>query len=103
MGNIFKLPIIYSNNLISTLNDLKNKNFELFVVHSRKTSQPIFNADFTKDCCIIFGSEGNGPRKIIIDSVPMQLIIPMSNGVDSLNVANASAVFLYEVQRQRKN
>lgn len=103
MGNIFKLPIIYCNNLISTLNDLKNKNFELFVVHSRKTSQPIFNADFTKDCCIIFGSEGNGPRKIIIDSVPMQLIIPMSNGVDSLNVANASAVFLYEVQRQRKN
>ena len=84
------------------ISDLKNKNFDLFVAHSRQTSQPIFDADFTKDVCIIFGSEGSGPRKIIIDSVPMQLIIPMSNEVDSLNVANASAVFLYEVQRQRQ-
>ena len=102
MGNIFKLPIIYCNNLISTLNDLKIK-ILIFLLRTRKTSQSIFDADFKNDCCIIFGSEGNGPRKIIIDSVPMQLIIPMSNGVDSLNVANASAVFLYEVSRQRKN
>jgi tRNA G18 (ribose-2'-O)-methylase SpoU len=29
--------------------------------------------------------------------------IPMKDGVDSLNVASASAVFLYETQRQRKD
>jgi tRNA G18 (ribose-2'-O)-methylase SpoU len=31
----------------------------------------------------------------------MEATIPMTMGVDSLNVASASAVIMYEVQRQR--
>ncbi|MGA3246220.1 MAG: TrmH family RNA methyltransferase, partial [Bacteroidota bacterium] len=55
----------------------------------------------TGDCCIVFGSEGEGINSAVLAACDDLVAIPMHKGVDSLNVASASAVFLYEVQRQR--
>ncbi len=53
------------------------------------------------DCCIVFGSEGNGISKSVLEACDEAVAIPMANDVDSLNVGAAAAVFLYEVNRQR--
>jgi tRNA G18 (ribose-2'-O)-methylase SpoU len=49
----------------------------------------------------VFGSEGSGISKQVLSECDAPVAIPMQSGVDSLNVASASAVFLYEVKRQR--
>jgi TrmH family RNA methyltransferase len=58
-------------------------------------------ADLAGDCCVVLGSEGYGLRPEILASCDEQVCIPMSSGVDSLNVSSAAAVFLYEAARQR--
>ena len=53
-----------------------------------------------KEPLIVLGNEGTGlPQEIIQQCEPLK--IPMANQVDSLNVAAAAAVCLYEATRQR--
>ena len=58
-------------------------------------------ADFSGDCCIVFGSEGDGISAAVLEACDEAVAIPMPPTVDSLNVGAAAAVFLYEVARQR--
>ena len=101
MGNVFKIPIINSKNLIQSLSELENNNFEIIIAHTSENSRSIFEYNFKKNVCIVFGGEGYGPRKMVLDKFQNHLIIPMCNEVDSINVANSSSVLLYEVARQR--
>ena len=57
--------------------------------------------DFTEDVCVVFGAEGEGIGGGLGNLCDEVVAIPMASGVDSLNVGSASAVFLYEVARQR--
>ena len=59
-------------------------------------------ADFSGDCCLVFGSEGDGISPVVLAACDETVAIPMSSTVDSLNVGAAAAVFLYEAARQRK-
>jgi tRNA G18 (ribose-2'-O)-methylase SpoU len=59
-------------------------------------------ADLRGDCCLVFGSEGNGISPGVLAACDEAVAVPMANGVDSLNVAAAAAVFLYEAARQRQ-
>jgi TrmH family RNA methyltransferase len=58
-------------------------------------------ADFTGDCCIVFGSEGYGLTPNVLAACDEAIAVPMPATVDSLNVGSAAAVFLYEASRQR--
>lgn len=51
---------------------------------------------------IILGSEGPGLKTTTIDASDYTIKIPMSSGVDSLNVAAASAVAFFELGRNRQ-
>ena len=47
---------------------------------------------------LVLGSEGDGLAESIIDSCNYTVRIPMSHGVDSLNVAAAAAVAFWELR-----
>ena len=49
---------------------------------------------------IVMGTEGDGLRKQTIASCDYKVIIPMSRGVDSLNVAAAAAVAFWQLRRR---
>jgi tRNA G18 (ribose-2'-O)-methylase SpoU len=70
--------------------------------HPHTGGSTIRDADLTRDCCVIFGSEGIGLSREVLAACDEAVAIPMSNEVDSLNVGSAAAVFLYEVARQRR-
>ena len=53
-----------------------------------------------KKLAIILGSEGDGLRADTIASCDYTVRIPMSHGVDSLNVAAASAVAFWQLGRK---
>lgn len=58
-------------------------------------------ADFSRNphdkVAMLLGSEGHGLSTAAVDSADITVRIPMSNGVDSLNVASAAAVALYAI------
>jgi tRNA G18 (ribose-2'-O)-methylase SpoU len=102
MGAVFQLPVIHVENLAETIRALRLKN-DTFVLaaHPGGTVQLGSPLRLNGNCCIVFGSEGEGISAPVLNSCDSSFSIPMKNGVDSLNVGSASAVFLYEVSRQR--
>ena len=101
MGTIFQLPVIETASLQSTLREVKKCGMRVIAAHPHVEKRSVSQADFVNDCCIVFGSEGHGIGRAILESCDDAVAIPMSPTVDSLNVASAAAVFLYEALRQR--
>ncbi|MGZ5568332.1 MAG: TrmH family RNA methyltransferase [Limisphaerales bacterium] len=102
MGTIFQLPSIDLENLAETIKELRARGIRCIAAHPHIDKRTLPQTDFTQSCCIVFGSEGQGIRPQILELCDEAVAIPMPPDVDSLNVGSASAVFLYEVARQRK-
>ena len=101
MGTIFKLPVMESAKLVQTLSELRARGVRCLAAHPHTDKKILSQADFTGDCCVVFGSEGHGISPAVLAACDEAVAIPMANDVDSLNVSAAVAVFLYEVNRQR--
>ena len=102
MGTVFKLPVVHVSELANALTILHATHaIRPIAAHPYGGSTTLERADLRSDCCIVFGSEGEGISPQVLSACTMRVAIPMHNGVDSLNVASASAAFLYEVMRQR--
>ncbi|HWN96875.1 MAG TPA: RNA methyltransferase [Methylomirabilota bacterium] len=101
MGTIFKLPIVEATDLHEALRLLRRAKVHLVAAHPHTEQRTIGGCSFTRDCCVVFGSEGVGLSSELLSLCDESASIPMSNEVDSLNVGSAAAVFLYEAARQR--
>lgn len=102
MGAVFRLPIVSVENLADSLQYLSSR-FETRVIAAQPiASISIGRADLSGKICIVLGSEGNGISPAVLETCPEKISIPLTNGTNSLNVATASAIFLFEAQRQRK-
>jgi len=102
MGTIFQLPVIETGNLVRTLASLREYGLRCIAAHPHVEGRTLSQADFQRDCCLVFGSEGYGISPAALELCQDAVAIPMPPTVDSLNVSAAAAVFLYEANRQRK-
>lgn len=101
MGTIFKLPYLLTSDLTATLQSLRAFGVHCLAAHPRSDRRTLWQADLTGDLCLVLGAEGDGIRPEVLAACDEAVAIPMLAGVDSLNVASASAVLFAEVQRQR--
>jgi tRNA G18 (ribose-2'-O)-methylase SpoU len=92
-----------SSDLVGAIHELRSaRGIHVIAAHPHMDQKTLHRAAFDGDCCIVFGSEGEGVSATVLAACDESVAISMKDGVDSLNVASASAVFLYEIQRQRK-
>lgn len=69
---------------------------------SLEAKKTIYETDLNRDVAWLFGSEGSGVSSELIELCGKNtIIIPQSPGVESLNVASAAAVCLFEHVRQK--
>ena len=61
----------------------------------------IYASDLRPPCVWVFGNEGEGVAAAIERQLDWRVTIPQTGGVESLNVAAAAAVCLFEQRRQR--
>ena len=101
MGAIFHLPVVGATNLVRSLGKLRTHHVRCFAAHPHADQKFLPQADFAGDCCLVFGSEGNGIATPVLAACDEAVAIAMPPTVDSLNVSSAAAVFLYEANRQR--
>ncbi len=64
-------------------------------------SEDMYNFRFPDKCAVVFGGEGEGLRKNIIQLCDHLINIPMKGKIASLNVSVSAGVTLYEILRQR--
>jgi tRNA G18 (ribose-2'-O)-methylase SpoU len=108
MGTIFQLAVVELKletgpmaTLPATLRELRARGIQCVAAHPHTEKKFLAQADLTGDCCVVFGSEGNGLSPAVLAACDEAVAVPMADGVDSLNVGAAAAVFLYEAARQR--
>ena len=118
MGTILQLPVIELAKLglrhqftakphttrltlAECLQQLRSRGVRCFAAHPHADKTLLSQADLSGDCCLVFGSEGDGLSTPVLEACDEAVAIPMPPTVDSLNVGAAAAVFLYEAARQR--
>ncbi len=99
MGAIFRINIIRSNDLISTLKEVKKNKFKLMIT-SLDAEKNIYEADYKKKALVI-GNEANGVSKEVQELADEKIIIPMLGKTESLNAAVATSIVLYEYVRRK--
>src|SRR5215213_10519022 len=60
MGTIFKLPIVERAGVRTNLGVLKKRNVLVIGAHPQAGARAIHQSNLAGDCCIVFGSEGQG-------------------------------------------
>lgn len=98
MGNIFLVPWTW---LTEPISSLRQYGFQTAAMALSDDSISLDNPILkTIDrLAIVLGTEGDGLAKSTIAEADYVVRIPMANGVDSLNVAAASAVAFWELRR----
>ncbi len=114
MGTVFQIPWTYlgkekevsrtletseKNTAKSYITRLKELGFTTAAMALKEYSTSVDNPIFTscKKLAIILGTEGAGLCEETIEACDYTIMIPMAHGVDSLNVAAASAVAFWQL------
>jgi TrmH family RNA methyltransferase len=98
-GSVFNIPIVYEEReaLIGKLKGMKMK----LAVTLPDAKKSIYEADLSVPVAFVFGNETAGVSPELREASELRLRIPIRGRAESLNVAAASAVCLYEAMRQR--
>ena len=98
-GVIYSIPVIEAENE-EVIGFLKQQKINI-IAAVPAAGKMYWEADYTKPSAIVVGSEQYGLSSHFLNEVDESVSIPMFGKADSLNVANAAAIMLYEVVRQR--
>lgn len=99
-GAIFRLPVLAGYRASDLLPRLRGEGVCLISADSHSPS-PLDRADLRGPLAILLGREASGLPPEIAREAALSLRIPIRPGMDSVNVAAAASVFLYEAARQR--
>lgn len=97
MGAHFRLPIVEAG-----WREIADFCRELRIYATRAAAECAYTSiDWTDDWALIVGNEAHGLSKEARKLAGREIAIPMAQSSESLNVASAAAVILFEAQRQR--
>ena len=99
MGTVFQVPWTYLDDERSWVSQLQGLGFKTAAMALSDDSLPIYDRRLAQieKLAIVLGTEGDGLAAGTIAECDYTVRIPMSHGVDSLNVAAASAVAFYQL------
>lgn len=99
MGTVFQVPWTYLPEDTDWTESLREMGFQTAALALREDSLPISDPRLLtiEKLAIVLGTEGDGLKSDTIARCDYTVRIPMSHGVDSLNVAAASAVAFYQL------
>lgn len=99
MGAIFRIQVIECENLSKTIENLKNKGYNI-IVTDLNAKKDIYDINYCNSI-IVIGNEANGVSEEIKNIATDKVIIPMLGKTESLNAAVATGIIIYEYVRQK--
>jgi tRNA G18 (ribose-2'-O)-methylase SpoU len=106
MGTVFQIPWTFVNNSViwpeEGMKILRELGFKTAAMALKEDSASIDDPELMKEdkLAVILGTEGDGLAPETIADCDYTVMIPMSHGVDSLNVAAASAVVFWQLGKR---
>ena len=101
MGEVFSIPYARIESWPSGLTELREAGFRVLALTPDSHAESIDKIEVRDGdkLALLLGAEGPGLSKEALEAATSQVRIPMGNGVDSLNVAAATAVACYAITR----
>lgn len=99
VGTLFSCPIFHASSQ-EALDWLKQEKIAV-VAATPEAKISVYNASFNTPVAIVVGTEQIGLSELFRQNYDVAVSIPMAGEANSLNVATATTVMLYEVSRQR--
>lgn len=99
-GSLLRLPVAYGvtpGEVADRLSPLKAR----WVALSAGGGKSLFDEQLDGTLVLVLGSEGAGISTFLLHRAELTIEIPMQPPVESLNVASAAAVVLFELRRRR--
>jgi RNA methyltransferase, TrmH family len=97
MGAHFMLKIYEQCDLAALIKDFKGR----VIATSHRAETPVFDADLSGQVALLFGNEGAGLSRELAAGAEV-VSVPMPGKAESLNIAAAAAVCLFERVRQQR-
>ena len=100
-GAALRLPIISEVNIDEVEDFAKKNSIPIYAAHPRGDAFP-YDVDMSKKFCLILGSESHGLSETAARLADTLIKLPMSDKVESLSVATAGSILMYEAVRQKQ-
>lgn len=100
MGSTFRLPVVDAGSLAAAVAAARAHGARVLAAVPRGGA-PLHDCDLRGAWLVLIGGEGGGLRGAEHDLADARVSVPMRSGVESLNVAVAAALIVYEARRQR--
>lgn len=89
--------------IADAVSHLKTQGMQILATNLSAKAVDFREVDYTRPTCILLGQEKTGITQEALALADQDIIIPMIGMVQSLNESVASALILYEAQRQHQN
>lgn len=99
-GAVWHVNLVEINNIKYAIRAFKKHGIKIIGAEAGG-KRLLWETDLTQPLALITGSEGSGIRQTVLSLCDEVVSIPMKGVVNSLNVSVATALFAYEVLRQR--
>ncbi|MCK5819913.1 MAG: tRNA (guanosine(18)-2'-O)-methyltransferase TrmH [Psychromonas sp.] len=103
MGSQHWLDIISHDTTDQAIQAFRDQGMQIIAANLSDDAIDFHAVDYTKPTAILIGQEKYGLSAVASARADRNIIIPMVGMCQSLNVSVASAIILYEAQRQRQN
>ena len=101
MGSIYRVPFLYTDDLLGDMDKLHAKGICTYAAHLK--GKGYYDEESYKEpTAFLIGNEGNGLSDELSDKAKQYIKIPMEGKLESLNAAVAAAILMYEASRQRR-
>ena len=87
---------------VGPFEEVERLGLRLVVADGRPGSTPMDDVDWSVPSLLVLGNEGAGVSTELVERADVVVGIPMSSRVESLNVAVAGSVLLFEASRERR-
>ncbi|MCB1106566.1 MAG: 23S rRNA (guanosine(2251)-2'-O)-methyltransferase RlmB [Chlamydiia bacterium] len=88
------VPLLPVSNLADTLKKFQEGGYFSVAAEVKKGAHMLTSFEFPEKTLLIMGAEGSGIQPILSKNSDFHVMIPMQGSIDSLNVSQATAVFL---------
>lgn len=100
-GSLFRVPVVISEDMTSTLTMIEERGMMTLAAAGDDGRAPE-SLDLGSSFALLMGNEAHGLPAEVVDRSTATVSIPMAGAVESLNVAMAATVVLFEAARQRR-
>ena len=101
MGALFACDIVVLDDIVSAVGEMKRSGDRVFAACLYGETRVLGSFELEEGDSFVFGNEGAGISEAVASACTSRVMIPMSGKTESLNVAAASAVVMWEMVRKR--